>query len=233
MRLASRLARPFRSVDFARDRRGAHLVELAIVYPVFLVFLLMLFEVAYDQFLQGVLESAVQFTAYQVQTGNTYNTTVGTNPPTATTAQLFIDNQLCPNAIARTLNCSSLYVQIQTFVPSASCTDFYQVTNGGLPLSTQGLALGDYSNDAGGFGSGGTVAPSTGCGDSNAGFCNAGAGQNIVMNVIYVAPTFLGGLLPGRAVKYNGNYVHASVATSAFYTEAFVPSTTTVSGQCS
>jgi Flp pilus assembly protein TadG len=232
MRLASRLVRPLGLTKIAGDRRGAHLVELAIVFPVFLVFLLMLFEVAYDQFLQGILESAVQFTAYQMQVGNTYNTTLGTNPPTATTGSLFIDHQLCPNAIANTLNCASLYVQVQTFVPSSSCTDFYQVTNGGLPLSGQGLALGDYSNDTGGNGSGGAVAPSAGCGDSNVGFCNPGANQNIVMNVIYVAPTFLGGLLPGRAVKYNGSYVHAAVATSAFYTEAFVPSGTTVSGQC-
>jgi len=224
MRFGYRLGRAPRKAGLVRDRRGAEMLELAIVFPVFIIFLLFLFEVAYDQFVQGILESALQYTSYQVQVGNTYNTTIGQSAPTATTAKLFIDNQLCANAIGNTLNCSSLYVQVQTFVPSAACTDFYQATNGAPPVQGKVLELGDYSDDSGGTGNGGTIAPTSGaCSDNNVGFCNAGPKQNIIMNVVYVVPSFLGALLPGAGVTYNGSYVHAAVATSAFYTEDFTP----------
>ncbi len=214
MRLALRSIRPARLRAFARERRAAHLVELAIVFPVFLTFLLLLFEVAYDQFIQSVLESTLQYTAYQVQVGNTMNTANG---------KTFIDNDLCPNALAHTLNCGNLYVRVQAF-STAACSDVYQATNGALPVVGGLLQLGDYVGETAGAGS--NIGP-TACGGTNTGFCNAGASQFIIMTAIYVAPTFLGDLFAGHAYKYNSNYVHAALATSAFVTEPFTATTQT------
>jgi len=212
--------RPFFK-KFRADRRGVNAVEAGIILPVFLVFLLVLFEVSYDQFLQGVVESAVQITAYKMQVGETANTT---------SAQAFIDNDLCPNAIAGLLNCGNLYVRVQQFDSSATCTDFNAdtgnnpVTTGTLPVSGGVLQLGDYAGDGTTAAIGSAVGP-TACeeasGTDGIGFCNPGPNEYIIMSVVYLAPTFLYGLLPGQGYRYNGNFVHAAFATSAFYTENF------------
>jgi hypothetical protein len=201
-----------RPTHLRRDRSSAVAVELAIVGPVFLTFLFVLFEVAYDQFVQSVLESTLQYTAYQVETGNA----------NATNGRAFIDNDMCPNAIASLLSCNSLYVRVQQFT-SNTCPDFYDATSGNLPVSNGVLQLGDYVGES--AGAGGNVGPtnceSTSGANGGNGFCNAGPNEYIIMSAIYVMPTFLGALIPGQSYSYGGHRIRAALATSAFYTENF------------
>jgi Flp pilus assembly protein TadG len=201
-----------RNRSLAADKRGAHMLELAIVFPVFMTFLLVLFEVAYDQFLLTELQGAVQLTSYQVQVGNTTNTA---------SAKAFVDNDLCSNVLAHALACSNLYVRVQEFNP-AVCSDFHltgsPATNGSVPVSGGVLQLGDYAGESAGVGS--NIGP-TACGGNSTGFCNAPPSTFIILTAIYVAPSFLGGLITGTATKYNGNFARGIISTSAFYTEGF------------
>lgn len=214
MKLA--VALPCRTRSVAADRRGVTAVEMALVLPVFMAFLLMLFEVAYDQFLQGALESTLQYTAYQVQVGNTENTTNGLDSKT------FIDNELCKNSIGHLLGCGSLWVRIQQYNPAA-CSDYYSETVGSLPISADALQLGDYAGEsAPPGGNKGVIGPSnctvTGGGQ---GFCNPGPNEYILMTAIYIAPSFLYALFPNEAYTYGGHFVHAAFASTAFYTEGY------------
>jgi len=225
MPLPSRRRRLLFLRDIRTDRRGVTAVEAAIILPVFLVFLLVLFEVAYDQFLQGILESTVQYTSYQVQVGNTINTG---------SAQAFVDGELCPNTIAHLLNCGNIYVRVQQF-NTTGCTDFYQDTDGTLPVSGGVLQLGDYAGEQPGAGSAigpNNTACSSGAATAGVGFCNPGPNEYIIMTAIYVAPTFLDELIPGQAYTYNGSFVHAAYASSAFYTENFSNTNTNPPSPC-
>ncbi len=205
---------------FAAHRRAVTAVEMAIVMPVFLTFLFVLFEVAYDQFMQGELESALALTAYQVQVGNTEATTSGQN---------FIANQFCPNAVAHALNCNGLYIRVQLYDPD-SCTDFYDATNGAKPISGGAVQLGYYSGEQSPpSGNNAQVGPVTcqlsSSGTQGVGYCNPGPGEFVIMSAVYVTPSFLGALIPGQHYTYNGNFVHAGFASTAFYTEGFASST--------
>jgi Flp pilus assembly protein TadG len=225
MRFGSRLGRAVRKSPFLRDRRGAEMLELAIVFPVFIIFLLFLFEIAYDQFLQTELEGALQLTSYQVQVGNTINTAG---------SQAFINNDFCPNALAGALNCANLYIRVQKVDPT-TCTspanDFYSATSGALPVTGGVLQLGAYQGQNNGNGMGSVVGP-VACGGTQTAFCNAGPNQFIILSAIYVSPNFIGGLLSGSAYTYNGSLIHAAIATTAFYTENFLSANQTQNNQC-
>jgi len=200
----------------AADRRGVTAVEMALVLPAFMGFLLMLFEVAYDQFLQGALESTLQYTAYQVQVGLTENSTNGASSTS------FINTELCPNTIGHLLGCGSLWVRFQQYDPTA-CADYYTATTGSLPISADALQLGDYAGIASpSAGDTGLVGP-TACQTrtSEIGFCNPGPDEYILMSAIYVAPSFLYAFFPGEAYTYGGHFVHAAFASTAFYTENY------------
>ena len=217
MRFGSRRGWAVRRTRFLHDRRSAEMLELAIVFPVFLLFLLFLFEVAYDQFQQTELEGALQLTAYQVQVGN-YSDTKD--------AAHYIDKDFCQNALAGALNCANIYVRLQAVDPTQCTTDphdFYDMTQGSVPVSGGKLKLGDYENDQNNPGSGAAIGPTACSGSNETGFCNAGSNQFIIFTAIYVSPTFLGGLITGAAYTYGGQIVHAAIATEAFYTEAFLP----------
>ena len=210
---------------FRRDRRGVTLVEMAIIMPIFLVFLFMLFEVAFDQLMQGELESALHYTAYQMQVGNTENTTFGPN------SQTFVDQEFCPNAIAHLLVCGSLYVRVQRFDPNA-CTDFYPAMAGTAPVSGNMLELGDYSGDQPIPITNNAAVGPTSCelnsitGPQGIGFCNPLPNEYIIVTAVYVSPSIIAGLLPGQAYSYNGSLVHPAFATTAFYTEAYTAAST-------
>jgi len=203
-----------------RSRRAATMLEFAIVMPVFLTILFTLFEVAYDQFLQGALESTLQTTAYQVQVGNTVNTA---------TARAFIDQDMCPNAIGHVLSCGDMFIRVQQY-NTAACKDFYDATRSSLPVVGNILQLGDYVGET--IPSGNPVGPAncenTASAAGGVGFCNPGPGQYIIMTAIYLAPSFLYALVPGHFYTYGGHFVHAAIATSAFYTEGFKPPATSV-----
>jgi hypothetical protein len=203
------------------DRRSAAMVEMAMVGPVVLLFLMVIFEVAYDQFLQGALQSTVELTAHQMQVGSTQNTA---------TAAAFLSNDFCPNTTGGLLNCNNVYIRVEAFDTTA-CTDFYDATSPALPVEGHALQLGDYAGLTAAVGD--PVGP-THCDASTpgTGFCNPGPSEEIILTAIYLAPTFLMGLLPGNAVTYNGSAVRALMTTSGFETESFAAAATPVGPQC-
>jgi Flp pilus assembly protein TadG len=193
-------------------KRSAFAVEFSIVAPIFLLLLFVVFEVAYDLFLQEVLDSSLAITARQVQVGNTQGAS----------ASNFVSTYFCPND-GGLLNCNNLYVRIEevTLQGTSTCDDFYDATSGSAPIVNGTLELGYYYNGAGQQGTGGNVGPTV-CetAGSNTSFNNAGASQCIVMSAVYVAPSFLNGLVLNR-ITYNGHLVRTQFSTAAFITEPF------------
>jgi hypothetical protein len=202
-----------------RDRRGAFALEFAMVAPIFFLLLFVVFEVSYDLFMQEVLDNALQSTARMVQIGKTQSS-INSN---------FVSTYFCPNDNGL-LNCNNLFVRIQevTFT-QGSCTnlsstkigDYYDATTGTVPISGGVLQLGDYYSGAGTVGTGANIGLSP-CAspNSSSGFCDAGASEMILMTAVYVAPSFLDGMVLNK-VKYNGQYVRAQTSTAAFVTEPF------------
>jgi len=205
-----------------KERRASTMVEFAIVGPVFFLFLLVVFEVAYDAYLQEVLDTAVQATARQVQTG--------TAQPTSE-ANL-ASGVLCPNALGL-LNCNNLFVRVERLDNSAAACpggnaaqDIYNATDGHIPVSNGQLNLSLY----GGTSSGGAYAGPTNCQNGTGGFCVAGPSASgkpefIILSAVYLAPSFLHRLV-SNTVTYQGSVVRAVFSTSAFVTEGFTSTTT-------
>lgn len=202
----------------ASQRRAAVLVEFALIGPVFFALLFLSFDFAYDAFSQAALDSAVQATARQLQVGEAQG---------ATSESQLATNYFCPNAYGL-LNCNNVYLRVesinQTSCPGgAGAPDLWDATSGQLPMdSSRALNLTLF----GGSGSGANAGP-TGCQNSSSasGFCVAGPTNGppvmIVLSAVYLAPSFLGNLLPG-AVTYNGAAVRAAFSSAAFITEGFV-----------
>ncbi len=201
MGIATRLLAALRA-----DRRASYMLEFAIVGPVFLVMLFIVFEVSYDLFLQAVLDNSLQITAREMQVGTSQAATEGN----------FVSTYFCSNSYGL-LDCNNLFIQVQEFAPSTTCPDLYDATSGDLPVVGGVLQLGSYYS-ALGAGLGSTIGP-TAC-LKNTGFCSPGPNETIVATAIYVAPSFLQGLLSNN-IKYNGGYVRAALSTAAFQTEAF------------
>jgi hypothetical protein len=200
-------------------------MEFAIVAPVFLGFLFFIFEIAYDTFLQEVLETTLEQTAHEVQIGDDQNIANGAT---------FVTNDFCVNDLGL-LNCNSVYLQIDRFNPSVTCPDLLNATTGTLPATlsagTWNLELNNYFGTAG-AGTGGTQAlPSCDSTSPAAGFCNVGPDETIIMSAVYIAPSFLTAILPKNfRYTYGGNIVRAPFATTAFQSEIF-PQTTAQAGE--
>ncbi len=197
------------------------------VGPVFFLLLFMAFDFAYGAFMQGVLDTAVQATARQIQVGATSGATTG-----AQLQSLY----LCPNTLGL-LNCGNLYVRVESIDTSdtSACpggygaNDLYQATDGKLPESGNTLLLGYYSNGSGyGTGNGGptnceisTELAST----TSPGYCVAAGSTGsapvlLILSAVYLSPSFLGRLFP-NATMYNGSSVVARFATAALITEGY------------
>ena len=194
---------------FARDRHSSVIVETAICLPVFFLLLFFAFELAYDGFIQAVLESTLAATAQQVEVGNT----------TAATSANFVPNFVCGNA-AGLLNCNSLFIRVQTYSSTPSqCSDFYGATTGVAPVVGGVAELSDYVGvSAGSGGNAGSVACST---SGTTAFCDPLPGQQIILSAAYLAPSFLQRLLPNGASSYNGQLYHVAYETIGFETEKF------------
>ncbi len=203
--------------------RGSVMVEFAIVAPFFFFMLFFVFEIAYDQFLQEVLESSLAFTARQMQIG-TAQLQSGANDIDLTTPATFTPQYFCPNAFGF-LDCPNLFVRVEILNTdfTGACTDVYQATTGVLPVTKGVLNLGSFSSENG-TGSGAAIAPSP-C-DINAaqGYCSPSSNEFVLLTAIYIAPSFLNGLLPNAEIyKYKGHDVRAQFASTAFQTENFTP----------
>jgi hypothetical protein len=222
----------------AAQRSGAVIVEFAIVGPVFFLILFMAFDVAYGAFIQGVLDTAVQSTAREIQAGQTAPVPVNGSIPAsgASTGAELQSEYLCPNTFGL-LNCGKLYVRVESIDQSAAtqcpggygANDLYYATSGTLPGSGYVLGLSLYSNGTSyGTGTGGLQT----CESSNElnsatspGYCVAGGSSAtspvlIILSAVYISPNFLGTLLP-NTITYNGVPVVARFSSASFFTEGY------------
>lgn len=129
---ARRQRRSLRAV--AASRKGATALEFAILSIPFFLFLLFLFEMGVDFYVQLALDYAVQEGARRLQTG------AGN---AATTAQAFKTDCLCP-VISGFLNCSQITLNIYPLAAS----DYYvnaQSGAGSVPVSAGSLNTSSWS----------------------------------------------------------------------------------------
>jgi hypothetical protein len=194
-----------------RDTASNLMVEFALLGPVFLVFLLIVFEVSYDLFLQSELDTTLQAVAREVQ--------IGTATP-ASNGPAFVAANFCP-ITGGLMNCNNLYVREQEFLfNKTTCPDLYSATMGSPPITNGILQLGYYG------GAGLNVGPTACQATNSTPFCNAGPGELIILSAVYVAPSFLGGLV-GATVNYQGAYIRAIYSSASFETEYYTATTVT------
>jgi len=195
-------------------RRASFALEFAMVGPVFFLLLFTAFEISYDLLCQEVLNNALQYCARQVQVGNAQ---------TASSSS-FVSTYFCPFD-GGVLNCNNVFIRVEevsftdTNATTANgCTDYYDATTGGAPVVNGVLQLGLYYSGAGTQGQGSNTG-NTKC-DTATGFVDPPAQACVLMSAVYVAPSFLGGLVLNRT-KYNGQYVRPLFSSAAFVTEPF------------
>jgi len=220
----------------AGGRRGTVMVEFAIVGPIFFALLFLALDVAYGAFLQGVLDTAVQAAARQIQVGSTSGSAGPPVTAAATSGAQLQSGYVCPDSLGL-LNCGNLYIRVESIDQSAStqcpggynAQDLYNASDGGLPGIGHTLGLSLYSNGAGyGAGAGGNqtceasgeLASTTSPGYCVAGGSEAAAPVIIILSAVYMTPSFLGNLLP-NTYNYNGNTVRAFFSSAALITEGF------------
>jgi len=197
---------------FAGDQHSAVIVESAICLPIFFLLLFFAFELAYDGFIQAVLESTLAATAQQIEVGS----------DSAATSGNFLTSYVCSND-SGLLNCNNLFIRVQTYSPT-QCSDFYGATTGAPPIVSGAAELSDYVGVL--AGSGGNVG-SVNCSTSGmTAFCDALPQQQIILSAVYLGPTFLQLLLPNGASSYNGKLYHVAYETIGFETEGFSTTST-------
>ena len=218
-----------------RARRGAVALEFAILAFPFFLWLLFIFELSYDLFTQEALDGALQAAIRQIEIGNAQHLSGG---------GAFIGDYLC-GAAKGLLECDKMWVNVTPITPAPetaslpvtpttqvlSAPDFSSFTTGGVPMNGDALNLANYTNISNGNATPGSTTP-----PPNA-FCNAGGSQAILVSVVYIGPSFIGGMLPGLlSAKFNGTTVHPTLSTAGFVTEAFpagaTPANTTVAKAC-
>jgi Flp pilus assembly protein TadG len=179
-------------------------LEFAILAIPFFTWLLFIFEISYDLFTQEALDAALRTAVRQIQTGNA-------NDLSATAklgaGQVFVQQYLCPAAHGL-LECNNnqLSVSIQEIVPSPTQPDFSFFPTA-IPIQN------------------GTVVPFD---DSLAGnaYCNAQPKTLVLVQALYLGPSFLGGLLPGiLSARYGNSIVHPTLSTAGFVVEPYPPNT--------
>ncbi len=193
---------------FAADRRSTVIVESAVCLPVFFLLLFFVFELAYDGFVQAVLEQTLATTAQQIEVGS----------DTAATAGNFLTNYVCTNDEGL-LSCGSLFVRVENYSPT-TCQDFYTATTGIPPVTAGHVGLSDYQG-VGSPGTGGNIGATVCSTTGTNPFCDPLPGQQIILSAVYLAPSFLQGLLPNAAQSYNGKIYHVAYDTISFETENF------------
>jgi len=177
-------------------RRGAVALEFAILAIPFFTWLMFIFELSYDLFEQEALRTAVR----QIQTGNADDLTAINN---LGAGQIFVQQYLCPAAHGL-LECNNgqMSVSVQQIVPSATQPDFSFYPTA-IPIKD------------------GAVVPFN---DSSAGgaYCNAQPKTLVLVQALYLGPSFLGGLLPGiLSARYGSSIVHPTLSTAGFVVEPY------------
>ena len=99
---------------------GTTALEFAILSIPFFTFLLFLFEIGFDYYLQASLDYAIQEGARQIQTGNAQS---------APSAAAFKAQYVCPN-LGGLIDCNSIYLNVTEIT-----SDFYTQGSIGPPLT--------------------------------------------------------------------------------------------------
>jgi Flp pilus assembly protein TadG len=187
------------------DRRGAVVLEFAILAIPFFIMVLGVCEISFDLFMQEAMDLALQSGARQMEIG------AATNSKSAGSETAFVQNFVCNTTAGRLLICGNIHVKVEVLQIDSqsllSAVDFEICSscNGSLPLDGNQLDLSTYG------GSGGASV-----------FCTAPPGSLILVSGIYVGPTFLSGLLPGLFNEYyNGSPVHAVLSQVGVASELF------------
>jgi Flp pilus assembly protein TadG len=181
-----------RSTRRRTARSGAVALEFAILAIPFFMWILFIFELGYDLFTQEALDAALQSAVRQIQTGNAQNVASG---------QAFITSYLCP-ATRGLLECSTGRLSISVTALDATELDYSDTLMPIIQLA------------------GGNIVPFN---DATGGaFCNAFPKQLILVQALYIGPSFIAGLLPGvLSAGYNGAMAHPTLATAGFVTEPY------------
>ena len=179
----------------ARDRRGIVAMEFALVSIPFFMTMLFILEISYDLYCQEALDYGLHEAVRDIQTGNAQNLANGGS---------FVSGYLCPH-LKGLLECgSSIYVKVQK-LSLAPGNDFYNWTDGKVPVSGSQLNLAGYGNTD---------------------FCNSAPDQAIVVSAIYLGPSFIAGFLPNllSVIGPSGVRVHATLSTTGLVTENYTAS---------
>lgn len=112
----------------------------------------------------------------------------------------FISGYLCPAAHGL-LECNHMSVEVTVLGPGQY--DYSTVTSGTIPMNGSQVVP---FNDAVG----------------SAAFCNAQPKQLVLVQALYLGPSFIFGLLPGvLSAQYNNSFVHPTVSSSGFVVEPY------------
>jgi len=181
-----RCGRPLRPA-----RQGSVTLEFAILSIPFFMWMLAIFEISYDMFMQSALDDALHTAVRAIQTGNAQYLTNG---------QSFITSFICPAANGR-LICANVYVNVSA-ANFATGQDYYNLTSGSLPVSGNVLSLSNYSG------------ASSFCNASPQQFLLVSA---IYVGPTFLSGLLPGVF----SVKYGGKAVHATLATTGIVTEPY------------
>ena len=172
---------------FAGERRSAVSLELAIIAVPFFVLFLGTMEVAYDIFVQSALNNAVVLTARQIAYG-AIQYSGGAGDTT------FVKTYMCPNASGM-LDCSLIQVNIANIQESKTTIDWW---TSAAPAYVTGMG------------------PSSTLATSSWSICTGSSQTPMLFQAVYAGPSFVGGLIHGFIVTYNGAYVHPTYSSDAW-----------------
>ena len=172
---------------FARQRRSAVSLELAIIGVPFFVLFLGTMEVAYDVYVQSALNYAVTATARKI-----YDGTIQYSGGAGDTA--FVSTYMCPN-ISGMLDCSLIHVNIANIQETNTTTDWWLSA---APAYVTGIG------------------PSFTLATSSWSICTGGPGTPMLFQAVYAGPSFVGGLIHGFIVSYKGAYIHPTYSSVAW-----------------
>jgi Flp pilus assembly protein TadG len=122
------------------------------------------------------------------------------NAQGVTTGQAFITSYLCP-ATRGLLECGNVSISVTAL--DATVPDYSYAPMPIIPLN------------------GGQIVPFND--SANGAFCNAMPKQLVLVQALYIGPSFIAGLLPGvLSARYNGSMAHPTLATAGFVVEPYI-----------
>jgi Flp pilus assembly protein TadG len=187
------------AVNAGRDRRGAVALEFAFVAPALFFSLVVLFQVGYNYFVLAGLDSAAHAGARAIMTGSAQQAGL--------TAQQFIQQIVCPS-LAPAMSCSKVVVNV-----SVALSNPGELTNQVATLPAPAVRPTTYYTKYVHSNYSGLIFPSTS--QSADKFCPGGAGDIVVVQVLYPAPLFT------RLLNPSGASSAWQMSTSTFVNEPF------------